>query len=549
MAHEALPKIHKSILLIGATGKIRTATFQQREHLVVPTVALVEGVIWPMNAEHPELVLFEEFTRGLQGWNGRPVVYGHPMLQGEAVSANDPKILEGWCFGQTFNAFANPNKKSLEMESWIDPVRAQIIGAQELIDRLNAGKPIEISVGVFTKEQETSGVYTNGDKYGGIWREPVPDHLAYLPDGQIGACSNDMGCGAPRVARTHLVTNRGFVSLSRMEVPIVAVETKKEEAKPKKPSFLSRMLGSMMRAAVLKTNEGETMTELFGMVSDALYANEPGFMWLDDIKPDENLAIYFVRPEDRDIMYQRKFTVDNGEVTLDAERTEVEWTRELKPVAAASAPQPTTASSCSCGGAKHAEQNTAKDDDAMKTKAERITALVDGKKLQGVTKEFLETCNDAQLTALEADAAKVTTPETTPVTPTTPTTAASTEKSTKENVEDVLKKMSEDDFLACAPKSIRDLVASERTREAAERTNLVAAMKTSQTEFTEDELKALPIEQLRKFSRVCKVNVPAVDFGGRGIPRDEPSNGDDYSAPKAIDMTARIKASRASVTK
>jgi hypothetical protein len=548
MAHEALPKIHKSILLIGATGKIRTATFQQREHLVVPTVALVEGVIWPVNAEHPELVLFEEFTRGLQGWNGRPVVYGHPMLQGEAVSANDPKILEGWCFGQTFNVSANSNKKSLEMESWIDPARAQIIGAQELIDRLNAGKPIEISVGVFTKEQELSGEY-NGQKYGGIWREPTPDHLAYLPDGQIGACSNEMGCGAPRVARTHLVTNRGFVSLSRTEVPIVSVETKKEEAKPKKPTLSSRMWKGIQDAMIrLRANEGETMSELFGMVSDALFAQEPGFMWLDDIKPDEGLAIYWVRPEDRDMMFQRKFTVDNGKVTLDAERIEVEWTRELKPVAAASASQPTTASSCSCGGAKHAEQNT-KDNDAMKTKAERITALVDGKKLPGVTKEFLETCNETQLATLEADAAKVTTPESTSTTSTTPTTASATEKSTKESVEEVLKKMTEDDFLACAPKSIRDLVANQRTAETNERATLVAAMKTSQTEFTEDELKAMPIEQLRKFSRVCNVRVPAVDFTGRGIPRDDDTSGDESAPPKAIDMTARIKASRAAVAK
>jgi hypothetical protein len=542
MAHEAVSRIQRSVLLIGATGKIRTASFQQRDHLVVPTVALVEGVIWPMNADHPELVLFEEFSKGVQGWNGRPVVYGHPMLQGEPVSANDPKILEGWAYGLTFNAFVSPSKKSLEMEAWLDLARAKAIGAQETIDRLQAGEPIEISVGVFTREQESKGEF-NGQKYGGIWREPVPDHLAYLPDGQIGACSNDMGCGAPRVARTHLVTNRGFVSLSRTEEKPVSVEIKKEEAKPKK-RFANKVWNSVM--SLLKDAEGETMSETFQMVSDALFANEAGFLWLDDIKPDENLAIFWARVEDRDVLFTRKFTIDNGQVTLDAERTEVEWTRELKPVAAATASQPTTASTCGCGGAKHAEQNTQKEENAM-TKAERITALMATPKFKVFSKATLELLTDEQLTSFEAEAK-------TPVADAVPQVAASTTSATpeataRETVEGVLKAMSEADFLACAPKPIRDLVQAAKDRETVERTTLVAAMKTSQTEFTEAELTAMPIDQLRRFSRVCNVRVDPVDFSGRGVPRDANSGDDDqFSAPKAIDMVSRIKASRATTS-
>jgi hypothetical protein len=539
MAHEAIPRIQRSVLLIGATGKIRTASFQQREHLVVPTIALVEGVIWPANAEHPELVLFEEFAKGVQGWNGRPVVYGHPMIQGEPVSANDPKILEGWAYGLTFNAAANPTKKSLEMEAWLDIARAKSIGAQETIDRLEAGEPIEISVGVFTREQESKGEY-HGQKYGGIWREPVPDHLAYLPDGQIGACSNDMGCGAPRVARTHLVTNRGFVSLSRTEVPTVAEETKKEEAKPKKPSFFARMLSSISRAVTLKDAEGETVMEVWAAVGEALYAAEPGFQWMEDIDLEQNLAIYWVRPEDRDIMYTRKFSIDNGVVTLDAEKTEVEYVRELKPVAAATASQPTTASTCGCGGAKHAEQNTKKEDDAM-TKAERITALMATPKFKVFSRTTLELLTDEQLTTFETEAK---TPEPTPAAPVTASATTETPTISQKDIADVLRGMKEDDFLACAPKSIRDLVTAERNREATERTTLVTAMKTSQTEFDEAELTAMPIEQLRKLSKVCNVRVPPVDFSGRGIPRTEDTATDELTAPAPIDMVARIKASR-----
>lgn len=538
-----MSKIYKSVLLIGATGQIRTAQFNQKEHLVVPTIALVEGVIWPMNAEHPELVLFEEFTRGLQGWNGRPVVYGHPMLQGVAVSANDPKILEGWCFGTTFNATANAKKKSLEMESWLDLARAEAVGAQELIDRLKEGQGIEISVGVFTREEEKSGVL-DGQKYGGIWREPVPDHLAFLPDGQIGACSNEMGCGAPRVARTHLVTNRGFVSLSRPEVTAVADEPKKEDAKPTK-RFAGKMWQNIM--GLLRDSQGESISELHQMVSDALFADEPGFMWAEDVWPDTNLVVYWVRPEGVDLAFQRKFTVDNGKVTLDAEKTEVKRVSEWKPVAAASEAPPTTASgSCGCGGARHAEQNPNKEENTM-TKAERITALMATPKFKVFSRGTLETLSDEQLTSFEteAKAAPVTEPVTPAVTPpVTPPVTASAAEVTPQAIADVMSKMTEDDYLKCAPKSIRDLVTNAKSREATERTALVAAMKTSQTEFTEEELNALPLDQLRRFSRICKVDIPA-DFSGRGVPRTEGNDDEQSKPPKAIDMVARIKASRA----
>lgn len=547
MAIETGQKVARSILLIGATGTIRTAMFREKEHLVVPTVALIEGVIWPVNAEHPELVLFEEFSFAPQAWNGRPVVYGHPFMKGEAVSANDPRILEGWAFGTVFNASLNSERKALQMEAWIDPLRAAAIGAQELVTRLNEGKTIEISVGVFTREQEKSGEF-NGKHYDGIWRDPVPDHLALLPDGYIGACSNDMGCGAPRVAVAHLVTNKGFVTFSRTEEPKVAA-TKTEDAKPpKKTNMAARALRSISKeenVRFLRTAEGESSSELAGMLWEAIYAAEPGFMWLEDFWPDQNLVAYLVRPEDREVMYQRKYTVDNGKVTLDAEKTEVEWVRELKPVAAA-ASQPATESTCGCGGAKAAQQISNKDDEAMKTKAERITAL-EAKKIPGITKTFLETCSDAQLEALEADAAKVTTPITaaTPETPVVASAAQITQPTTKDDVKAVLAEMTEEDYLSVAPKSIRDLVNRSKAAEEAERTSIVTAMQTAQTEFSEAELKAMPLDQLRKLSKVCSVNVASVDFSGRGIPRSD--NGDDSTRPpKPVNLADRIKSARAS---
>src|SRR6266496_226176 len=38
-------KVARHVHLIGATGQIRTASYEGREHLVVPVIALLEGVI------------------------------------------------------------------------------------------------------------------------------------------------------------------------------------------------------------------------------------------------------------------------------------------------------------------------------------------------------------------------------------------------------------------------------------------------------------------------------------------------------------------------
>jgi len=73
----------------GAMGStLRTANFDGREYVVVPVVALVEGVIHPVNSAAPELVLAEEFAKAPNGWNGRPVLWNHPRLNGRRVSAN-----------------------------------------------------------------------------------------------------------------------------------------------------------------------------------------------------------------------------------------------------------------------------------------------------------------------------------------------------------------------------------------------------------------------------------------------------------------------------
>jgi hypothetical protein len=179
------------VTLAGTSYETRTETFERREHLVVPVVALVEGVVHAMNAPAPEFVPAEEFEHHFSGWDGRPIFEGHPIVDGQPVSGNLPEVLGTKRIGTVFNT--TTADKKLKMEAWID-VELCEERAPDLLRRLQDGDPIEISVGTFVDTDDSKGVY-KGKRYTGTWSSITPDHLALLPEGDTGACSRDAGCG------------------------------------------------------------------------------------------------------------------------------------------------------------------------------------------------------------------------------------------------------------------------------------------------------------------------------------------------------------------
>lgn len=182
-----------------AGGELRTAVFEKRDHLVVPVVMLQEGVIHAVNAETPELVLAKDLAQFAVAWSGEPVLWNHPVVDGQRVSANSPAVLEEFRIGRLFNARMDGTK--LKADAWIDLTLAAELGsyAQSVVERLQAGEMVEVSIGAFIVAEKARGVF-GGKPYLAIWRDIAPDHLAMLPDGKTGACSNEMGCGAPRAA-------------------------------------------------------------------------------------------------------------------------------------------------------------------------------------------------------------------------------------------------------------------------------------------------------------------------------------------------------------
>ena len=175
----------------STTAKTRRETLNGVEHLVVPTVAFVEGVL------NDELVLASEIEDSFQSWNGRPVMLGHPIVDGVFVSANDPEILDALSFGQLFNTQLDGAK--LKQEMWI-PLQVALAKGddfKEAIARFESGEMVDVSTAYVRDVEEKTGEF-NGQKFETVARNIRPDHLAILLH-EPGACSLQDGCGAPRV--------------------------------------------------------------------------------------------------------------------------------------------------------------------------------------------------------------------------------------------------------------------------------------------------------------------------------------------------------------
>ena len=206
-------KTIRHLHLVGATGTLRSAVYNGVECIVCPIVAMVEGVVWAVNSEYPELVTAEELAKSPQQWNGRACFAGHPKEDGAQITANLPRVLET-SFGTVFDTVSSERilvTRRLEFDAYLDPAKAIAVGpdAEDVIRRLKAGRAVEVSVGCYVESKDGEGTW-NGKPYVGTWESIVSDHVAFLADGEVGACSIAAGCGALRASVRHLVTAEGL---------------------------------------------------------------------------------------------------------------------------------------------------------------------------------------------------------------------------------------------------------------------------------------------------------------------------------------------------
>lgn len=535
--------------LLQEPGELRTATHapgdpsEKRDHLIVPVVALVEGVIFPVNAETPELVLADELAPTVGAWNGEPVCFDHPNVNGTRISANDPTILERFMVGRLFNARMDGDR--LKVEAWLDTKRCESMGGQalELLERIRAGELVEVSVGAFVVAERLEGVH-DGKRFAAVWREIGPDHLAMLPAGVEGACSVGMGCGAPRAAAAgedgqedplpgllHAMTPDGLLLATEHteEGPVTRGST--EGGLGKIRTLVEQVKG--LGRFLLRGAQGDLSdSDVREILHAALFANEPAFVGVEAVYPETNEVVYLVAPDDAMQWFSRGYQISESRDVTFGDATEVAPTTTFEPV---------TAAACGCDdpAACHCGTPPAPEDTSM-DKKERIAALIANENTHYTDEHQveLEACSEETLAVLEAAAVEEPQGDPKPqdAAPSDPKPAPAQPEVDDDDDDDEgepaepaaaaaakPKVLSAEEFFAMAPPEIRGPLQRALAQSAAQKLQLIEHLVTAQDVHDREALEAMDIEDLEKVQRLCKAGEPEsaqiVDFSGFGLPR------------------------------
>lgn len=325
-------------------GSLRTNTLYGKDQLIVPVVALVEGVLQAMNAATPELALAKEFGKFPAGWDGRPVVMNHPIIDKNPVSANSPTVLETFAFGTLFNTSISDDGK-LVTEAWIDLERVAALGGevQETIDRIQAGEIVEVSTGLFTETEEVSGFH-GGKQYLAVWRNIVPDHLAFLSAGTLGACSVEAGCGT-RVNAAPAPTWMEYAMPKDLQDKDEDDTEPKAAAEPKvacgcggdsAPAVLSNEEHSFDIARFLASSIPDSMldSDARSLVQAALRNKVAGYSYVVGMMGDSIIYERYNDFVDQYNTYKLGFSIgEDNKVTFNGEPVEVILTTKVTPKA------------------------------------------------------------------------------------------------------------------------------------------------------------------------------------------------------------------------
>lgn len=465
-----------SVLASAAVDEIRNETLSGKEYTVVPVVALLEGVWHGASSEHPELALASEFGSVPEGWNGRPVTLGHPKRAGSFVSAGSPDVYEKDTIGMLFNTTCKDKK--LKTEAWIDKAKVEELGEdiQKEVNRLTSGELVEVSTGLFTNMEDTEGVF-NGQEFVGIWRNVIPDHLAILPEGVIGACSVADGAGAPRVNQMRTLSKR--VNSNDKSNGNLGARTLQH--------LCDKYQGAMQFKGLSSLSNSDTQIAI--ELALAL-ADKENYYYLVAVFKD---SFVYIRNWES-IFYQRGYAISNtGAVTLGTSVTAVRPVTEFVPI----------------------EVNI--EGETTMTVQEKVAALLSkaGSKFNESDKEWLEKLNEEQIDRL-SEATEGTKPaEGNTEGATEAETAGASEGATEagegsaattETSEEGAAPETLESYLAKAPTEIREVLNEGIQLQRAQKDALVKSIRANkQCEFPEEELKAKNMKELERLAKLAKV--------------------------------------------
>lgn len=360
--------------VIAADAVIRTAEFDGVQYTVAPVVAIKPNMVWyPIGGNSKgDFVSSEVLAASVTLWNNRPVVMGHPVVDGNNVSANTPTVLETYRFGHIFTPTFDTTV-GLKLEAYFNDDMAKAVGdeAVDTLARIRAKDPVEISVGMEVLGEEIDGIF-NGERYGFEYLVIFPDHLAMLPRGTTGACSIAKGCGAPRVASDGTSSSR-VLRVARVNCK----ENVKETPMSFSPGLLLRRAKLEVRKVQRRLDDesddskaAQRQAELNGELSDrdyrriletVIYETIPQDPWVLEFYRDQLIVRYETWSRyGSDSIWEHDYTFDEATktATLTGEPRKLEYSSEYKAVPAAVTATKTT-----------------KEDEPMPV-SETITALV-----------------------------------------------------------------------------------------------------------------------------------------------------------------------------
>lgn len=284
-------------------NKYKEESLDGKNYYVVPVIAMIEGVRFGGSQEYPELGLAKDFGKVPAGWNTSPVVMNHPQSDnGVFLSAGTKDVLENSAFGMVLNT--ELKDKQLHMEAWLDVDKRNLSDdVSRVFERLENSEIVEISVSFFCdiEDPDVEGSY-NGQKYKGVWTNIVPDHLAILSEGQIGACSVKNGCGT-RTQQTKEET---------MEIKSQCSCT---------PELSQEQLTQVLSALKVNAAPAELLANNISTALDVAINTQLGTLWSYVYTFNQDTVIYYDSHASK--VYQQSYDIDeNYKVTLKGDAVE-----------------------------------------------------------------------------------------------------------------------------------------------------------------------------------------------------------------------------------
>ncbi len=174
-------------------ASIRREQHNGREHIVVPSFTLPDGVIMN-NGLYPK----EEIDKAYAGLEGTLAPLSHPMVDGDYVSARQPEAINAYHVG-AWNRNVKRVGNRVAIEKWIDVEYAKNSeSGRAVLNAIDKGEPIHTSTGIFLDREMTP----NAEGYGWIARNMQFDHDCILLNEQ-GAATPEDGVG--------MMVNKTFV--------------------------------------------------------------------------------------------------------------------------------------------------------------------------------------------------------------------------------------------------------------------------------------------------------------------------------------------------